>query len=632
MNLAMSSAKDTQPRRKTVRFSGDSGDGIQLQGQQFTLSAAASGFDLATLPDFPAEIRAPTGTRFGVSAFQIQFGGERVTTPGDAPDVLVAFNPAALITNIDALPPGALIIVDSSTFTERRLKRAELNSNPLTDGTLRDFQVKEIDISGLTAEALADSGLGSKDIVRSKNFWVLGLVLWMFEQSREPTIKWIRGKFANNKTVCNANIAAINAGHIYGEAVEEGSLERLSLPSAPLLATEYRTVTGAEALSLGLVAASEQADLDMMFCSYPITPASSLFHHLAGLERLGISTFQAEDEIAAICSALGASFAGKLGITSSSGPGISLKTEAIGLAVAAELPLLIINSQRAGPSTGMPTKTEQSDLYQAVYGRNADTPVPVIAAKSPADCFDAAIEAVTIALRHMTPVFLMTDAYIATASELWPLPDLGAYPKITTTKPDPDKANEIFARNPETFARVWATPGDSNHIHRIGGIETDINTGHISYEPENHQAMANMRLAKTASVASFIPAQKPDLGDNFGIALVTWGSSYGAAHQAVKTCMERGVQVGHLHLRHLNPLPSDLGAVLATYDQVLVAELNSGQLATLIRDQLLIDVRQLNQITGKPFSVSTIIKAIKDIEAMEKLAVTEQEQPVQQHG
>lgn len=622
----MSSAKNTKHRRKVVRFAGDSGDGIQIQGQQFTLASAAYGFDLATLPDFPAEIRAPVGTRFGVSAFQIQFGGERITTPGDAPDVLVAFNPAALITNIDALAPGAMIIVDESTFTTQRLKRAELDSNPLTDGTLKNVRVKKIDISGLTAEALSGSGLGSKDTARCKNFWVLGLILWMFGQSREPTIKWLSTKFSQNATVLNANITALNAGHIYGEAMEAEGFEQQSLPRAPLLAAEYRTVTGAEALSLGLVAASEQAGLDMMFCSYPITPASSLLHHLAGLERLGISTFQAEDEISAVCSAIGASFAGKLGITSSSGPGIALKTEAIGLAVATELPLLIINSQRAGPSTGMPTKTEQSDLYQAIYGRNADTPVPVIATKSPADCFDAAIEAVTIALRHMTPVFLMTDAYIANASELWPLPDLSSYPKITTTKPDQGKAQEIFSRNPKTFARVWATPGDANHMHRIGGIETDINTGHISYEPDNHQAMTNMRFAKVASVATYIPKTKPDSGGDSGVALVTWGSTYGAAHQAVRTCLERGFQVGHFHLRHLNPLPQDLGEMLATYDHVLVAEINNGQLLTVIRDQLLIDAQQLNQVTGRPFSVSTITAAIK------RLAESSQEEKVRQHG
>ena len=619
------SAPEIQPRKKVVRFAGDSGDGIQLQGQQFTLSAASSGFDLATLPDFPAEIRAPAGTRFGVSAFQIQFGGERITTPGDTPDVLVALNPAALITNISDLEPGALIIVDGGAFTDQRLKRADLDTNPLTDGTLQSFRVKEIDINRLTAEALADSGLGSKDVGRCKNFWVLGLILWMFAQTREPVLDWIKSKFAQNEKVLQANISAVHAGHIYGEAMEEEGLEQQILPQAPLLASEYRTITGAEALALGLVAAGEQADLEMLFCSYPITPASSLLHHLAGLERLGLSTFQAEDEIAAVCAAIGASYAGKLGITSSSGPGIALKTEAIGLAVAVELPLLIINSQRAGPSTGMPTKTEQGDLYQAVYGRNADTPIPVIAAKTPSDCFDAAIEAVTIALRHMTPVILLTDAYIASASELWPLPDLTAYPRIATTKPPPGEVKAIFNRDPETLARVWATPGDPNHIYRIGGIESDIETGHISYEPENHQAMTDMRQHKIERVAAFIPPSKPDSGEAGGIALVTWGSTYGAAHQAVKSCLAGGIQVGHIHLHHLSPLPSDLDAVLGAYDSVLVAEMNTGQLATLLRDKLLIEVQQLNQVTGHPFTVSRLQKAI------EALAETTDKQ-VQQHG
>jgi 2-oxoglutarate/2-oxoacid ferredoxin oxidoreductase subunit alpha len=419
-----------------VRFAGDSGDGIQLQGQQFTTASALSGHDLATLPDFPAEIRAPAGTRFGVSAFQIQFGGKRITTPGDAPDVLIAFNPAALVVNVPALVPGSLIIVDSGAFTKKRLSHAELDANPLEDGSLSEFDVYPVDISNLTQQAVKPLGLGTKDSLRCKNFWALGLALWMFDQPRDATVEWINSKFRRNKAVREANLAALNAGHAYGETAEIGHvLEREPLPQAPLKAAEYRTITGAEAMALGLVAAAELAETDALFCSYPITPASAILHELAGMQDTGVATFQAEDEIAAVCAAIGASFAGKLGITSSSGPGVALKTEGIGLAIATELPLLIINSQRAGPSTGMPTKTEQSDLYQAVYGRNADTPVPVLAARSAADCFDTAIEAVRVALRHMTPVMLLTDGYIANASELWPLPDFDAYAAIETTRP-----------------------------------------------------------------------------------------------------------------------------------------------------------------------------------------------------
>lgn len=604
--------RENLKRTHIVRFAGDSGDGIQLQGQQFTLASAFSGYDLATLPDFPAEIRAPVGTRFGVSAFQIQFGAERVTTPGDEPDVLVAFNPAALITNYQYLSAGATIIVDSSAFTRQKLKRAALETNPLEDGTLKGFQVLPIDISKLTAEAVAPLGLSTKDAGRCKNFWALGLVLWLFTQSRETSIEWINSKFAQAPKIRDANIAALNGGHIYAEATEAPELQRQSTPAAPFVAAEYRTITGAEALALGLVAAGEQADLSMLFCSYPITPASSILHYLAGLEHIGLGTFQAEDEIAAVCAAIGASFAGKLGITSSSGPGIALKTEAIGLAVAAELPLVIINSQRSGPSTGMPTKTEQGDLYQAVYGRNADTPLPVLAARSPADCFDAAIEAVRIATRHMTPVMLLTDAYISNATELWALPDLASYPKIETHKPAEAEKRDLFDRDAVTHARLWATPGSAQYVHRIGGLERDIKSGHISYEPDNHQAMTDMRAAKLDSVAQFIPQQKVDQGQPGQLALLTWGSVYGAAHQAVKDCLEQNMSVAHIHLRHLNPLPTNLKMLLSGYDTVLIAELNNGQLATLIRDKLLLDVKQLNKVTGQPFSVSHIKQAIQD--------------------
>jgi 2-oxoglutarate/2-oxoacid ferredoxin oxidoreductase subunit alpha len=593
-----------------VRFAGDSGDGIQLQGQQFTLASALGGNDLATLPDFPAEIRAPVGTRYGVSAFQIHFGGERITSPGDTPDVLIAFNPAALVVNLAQLAPGALILVDEQAFTEQRLKRADLDRNPLEDGSLAAFQVVRIDISRLTEESVKPFGLGAKDSQRCKNFWALGLMLWMFDQPRESTIQWLERRFAD-PALRNANLAALNAGHAYGETAELARvLVQHPTPAAPLARAEYRTITGAEAVALGLLAAGELADTQVMFCSYPITPASSILHHLAGLEDAGVSTFQAEDEIAAICSAIGASYAGKLGVTSSSGPGIALKTEAMGLAVAAELPLVIVNSQRAGPSTGMPTKTEQSDLYQAVYGRNGDTPMPVLATRSPGDCFDTTIEAVRIALRHMTPVMLLTDGYIANASELWAIPDFDGYAAIATTRPDASATGSVFQRDPATQARIWAAPGDRRFIYRVGGIEKDIHTGNISYDAANHQAMTDMRSNKIASVADFIPDQTLEQGSTGGLAIVAWGSTYGTLHQAVLESLRAGLDVGQIHLRYINPLPKNLGALLARFDAILVPELNTGQLATLLRDKLLVPVHQLNKVTGQPFTVHEVRQAI----------------------
>ncbi len=605
----MAAQSDTIPDKTSyvVRFAGDSGDGIQLQGQQFTIASALGGHDLATLPDFPAEIRAPTGTRYGVSAFQIQFGGDRITTPGDAPDVLIAFNPAALVVNLPHLQDGATIITDENAYTTQRLKRADLDDNPLENGSLDRFTVHAVPISDLTQEAVKAHGLGTKDSLRCKNFWALGLMLWLFDQPRDATRQWISIKFARDEQVRSANLAALDAGHAYGETMELAhQVHQHPTPQAPLADVEYRTLTGAEALSLGLVAAGELADIGLLFCSYPITPASSVLHHLAGLEDAGVATFQAEDEIAAVCAAIGASYGGKLGLTSSSGPGIALKTEAIGLAVAAELPLVVVNSQRAGPSTGMPTKTEQSDLYQAVYGRNGDTPIPVIASRSPADCFDVAIEAVRIALRHMTPVILLTDGYIANASELWALPDYEQYAAIDHHQPDPDAAGDVFERDPATHARVWAHPGLPGFVYRVGGIEKDLHSGNISYDPANHQAMTDLRRAKVESVADFIPDQRIDNGVDHGLAVVAWGSTYGTVAQAVREALNEGLNVGHVHIRHINPLPRNLGGLLAGYDRVLVPELNDGQMATLLRDKLLVEVTQLNKVTGQPLTVSEV--------------------------
>ena len=546
-----------------------------------------------------------------MSAFQIQFGGERITTPGDAPDVLIAFNPAALVVNLPHLEPGALVLVDEGSFTAQRLKRADLASNPMDDGSLDDFHVVPVDISHLTVESVKEFGLGTKDSLRCKNFWALGLVLWMFDQPREPTLAWINTKFHKLPAVRDANLAALNAGHAYGETAQLSHLlSQETIPEAALDSVEYRTITGAEALSLGLVAAAELADRDMLFCSYPITPASALLHHLADLEDVGVATFQAEDEVAAVCSAIGASYAGKIGVTSSSGPGVALKSEAIGLAVATELPLVIVNSQRAGPSTGMPTKTEQSDLYQAVYGRNADTPVPVVASRSPADCFETAIEAVRIAVRHMTPVMLLTDGYLANASELWPIPDFDSAQPIE--RPDLEHGN-VFERKPETLARQWAAPGDVGFRHRVGGIERDIVSGNISYEADNHQQMTDMRASKLASVAEFIGDQQVDQGLDSGLAVIAWGSTYGTLFKAVRQCIAEGYAVGHIHLRYIHPLPANLAALLGSFDDILVPELNNGQLATVLRDKLGVTVRQLNQVSGQPFQVGAVAEAIRSL-------------------
>lgn len=596
---------------QVARFAGDSGDGIQLQGQQFASASALAGRDLSTLSEFPAEIRAPAGTRYGVSAFQIQFGGEPVASPGDAPDVLLAFNPAALAVNLPLLEPGALIVVDDNAFTARRLKRAGLAANPLEDGSLASFQVCRIEISRLTLAAVEPFGLSGKDSSRCKNFWALGLALWLFDQPRDAAIRWIRAKFPGGDALGEANLAALHAGHAYGETAElQHRLVRRPLPEAPLAAAEYRALTGADALALGLAAAGELADLEVLFCSYPITPASALLHRLAGWRDAGVATFQAEDEIAAICAAIGASYAGRLGVSASSGPGMALKAEALGLAIAAELPLLVIDAQRAGPSTGMPTKPEQSDLHQALYGRHGDAPLPVLAARSPGDCFDAVIEAARIALRHMTPTILLTDGYLAHASELWPIPDLERYPAIGHRQPGSGEASDIWRRDGATGARLWAVPGDARHIHRVSGLEKDLRTGSISYDAANHQAMTDLRREKVERVADWIPEQRADQGPEGGLAVVAWGSTYGALHQAVKECLADGLSVAHIHLRHLNPLPRNLGSLLARYEQVLVPELNAGQLAGLLRDRLLIPAKQFNKVAGQPLAVGEAKAAI----------------------
>lgn len=614
--LADQQAQTTNaPEAVVVRFAGDSGDGMQLTGGQFTLSTALAGNDLATFPDFPAEIRAPQGTLFGVSAFQINFGSTEIDTAGDAPDVLVAMNPAALKTNVGALKPGGLIIADTGEFNKRNLEKAKYDVNPLEDGSLAKWQLLAFDISALTLESVKPFGLGNKEALRCKNMWTLGLALWMFDRDRAPLIDWLKGKFAKNQVLADANIAALNAGHAYGETAElGGQIKKIHLDPVASPPGLYRTVTGADAIALGLVAGAQLAELPMFFGGYPITPASSILHSLVRLKEFGVTTFQAEDEIAAICAAIGASYAGQLGVTSSSGPGIALKGEAMGLAVMTELPLVIVNSQRGGPSTGLPTKTEQSDLYQAVYGRNGDAPIPVIAARSPSDAFDCAIEACRIAVQYMTPVILLTDGYIANAAEPWKVPDPATFTpfpvQFLTEKNGGDTL--LPYKRDEKGARPWIKAGTPGLMHRIGGIEKAVDTGHLDYSPANHQAQTDARKAKVDGIAKGIPAQEVTLGTEGGkLAVVGWGSTYGPIHQAVRRARTKGLDVSHIHVRHVWPLPENLGDLLKGYDRVLVPEMNTGQFKTVLRDQYLVDAKPLTKTSGQPFTIAEIEAAIE---------------------
>ena len=594
-----------------IRIAGDSGDGIQLMGSQFAVSTALAGADFATFPDYPAEIRAPVGTTFGVSAYQINLGGGPITTAGDAPDVLVAFNPAALRVSLPMLDKGALVIVNNDTFTARNLAKAGYDNDPREDGTLNDYQVVAADISHLNLEAVKEFGLSKSEGGRCKNFYALGMLLWMFDRELPSVEEWINRRLAGTPTMRDANIKALHAGHAFAETAElSANLSQIRLPTADMTPGNYRSITGAEALALGLAAAGELADRAVMFCSYPITPASPLLHRLTHLAELGVGTFQAEDEIAAIGAAIGASYGGMIGVTSSSGPGIALKTEAMGLAVSAELPLVIVNWQRGGPSTGLPTKTEQSDLYQAVYGRNGDTPIPVLSASTSGECFEMAIEATRIALRHMTPVILLADGYLSNAAEPWRIPDMSHFEPITTNPvPDTDHSPQrrAFTRNAKSLGRAWVTPGMPGLMHRIGGLEKDIDSGHISYDPTNHQRMTDLRAAKVDAVAEFIDdqliEQGPDSGD---LVVVGWGSTYGPIYQAT-----RRTGVSFIHLRHLNPLPKNLGELLARFDKVLVPEMNDGQLTTLLRANLRVEPVSFTKVTGQPFLIRELVEKIE---------------------
>ena len=604
-----------------VRMAGDSGDGIQLMGTRFAVSTALAGADFATFPDYPAEIRAPVGTLFGVSAYQINLGSCAITTAGDSPDVLVAFNPAALKVSLPLLEPGALIVLNSDSFTARNLARAGYEHDPREDGTVEGYRCIAPDITRLNLESIKTFGLSKSDGDRCKNFWALGVLLWMFERDVTPVEDWIRRRLGKQPTLRDANIAALHAGHAYGETTElSASMPRYHIDKAKMQQGDYRSVTGADSLALGIAAAGELADRSVMFCSYPITPSSPLLHKLTLLEETGVGTFQAEDEIAAVCAAIGASYGGMIGVTSSSGPGIALKTEAIGLAVSAELPLVIVNWQRGGPSTGLPTKTEQSDLFQAVYGRNGDTPVPVLAAASSEDCFTMAVEAVRIALRHMTPVILLVDGYVSNASEPWKIPD------ITTLEPiehhaapapctDQDAQRQAFRRDEESFGRPWIVPGMDGLMHRIGGLEKDIETGHISYDPINHQRMTDLRQAKVDVVANYIPAQSLEIdADQNEIVIVGWGSTYGPIYQAT---VETGVSF--THLRHINPLPANLAELLGQFDTVLVPEMNNGQLAALLREKLCLETVSFPKVSGQPFQISELVDRIESLKMESEL-------------
>ena len=597
-----------------IRFAGDSGDGMQLSGSQFALESALAGSDIATFPDYPAEIRAPAGTTYGVSTFQIHFGALDIKTSGDELDVLVALNPAALKMNIGDLRIGGMILADTASFTDRNLKKAGYDSNPLTDDTVAPFQVVMLDITGLTEEAVKDCGVSKKDARRSKNLWTLGLMLWMYGRDRQATVEWLKQKFAKSPEIAAANVAALNAGHAFGETAEMPSdVVGYTVGKADVEPGLYRTVTGTEATAWGLVAGMHAAGLEtLVFGSYPITPASPLLHALARLKGFGVITFQAEDEIAAICSAIGASYGGALGVTSSSGAGLALKTEALGLAVGVELPLVIVNSQRAGPSTGMPTKAEQADLFQAVYGRHGDSPLAVIAAATPTDCFEVAIEAVRLATKYMTPVIMMSDAYLASAAEPWEIPDVEDLPSFPVEFRRDAGGFHPFLRDPETLARPWAKPGTPGLEHRIGGLEKNYDSGDISYDAENHERMTQTRAAKISGIANDIPEQPVELGEEHGeLAVVGWGSSYGPIYQAVAAARDDGLDASHIHLRYLSPFPRNLGELLRGFNQILVPEMNTGQLVTMLRSTYLIPAEGLSKIQGKPFKIVEIADAIR---------------------
>lgn len=596
--------------RVTIRFAGDSGDGMQLAGLQFTNTSAVFGNDVSTVPDFPAEIRAPAGSIPGVSAFQVSFSSYDIHTPGDQPDVLVAMNPAALKAHLADLPKGGTLIVNTDEFTEANLKKAAYTQNPLEDGSLAGWRVIRVPITSMNARALADSGLNTKEIDRSKNFFALGLMFWLYERPLEPTIRWINEKFSKNPVVRDANIATLKAGYNFGETAELFPVH-YRVPPAKLPPGRYRNITGNEATALGFLAASKLSGLPLFYGSYPITPASDILQELARFKNFGVKTFQAEDEIAAIGSAIGAAFGGQLGLTGTSGPGLALKSEALGLAVMVELPIVVACIQRSGPSTGMPTKTDQADLLQAMFGRNGECPVAVVAPATPAECFTYALESFRIALRHMTPTVFLSDGYLGTGAEPWLVPDIADLPRIEVKFATDPATFKPYARDPQTLARPWAIPGTPGLEHRIGGLEKADITGNVSYDADNHNKMTHLRAEKVARIADDIPELQIGTGPNEGELLVLgWGSTYGAIRTAVERALAKGQSVAHAHLRYLNPFPRNLGEVLLRFEKVLIPELNLGQLALLVRGAYLVPAEKLNKVSGRPFFVSEISEKI----------------------
>ena len=601
---------NTQPAPRhgaVVRFAGDSGDGMQLAGTRFTATAALAGNDLATFPDYPAEIRAPAGTLGGVSAFQVHFGDHEILTPGDSPDVLVAMNPAALKTNLGDLPKGGTLIINSGAFTKKNLEHAKYENDPRETGELEAYSCIEVDANDITLKAVDGLGLDRRAALRSRNFFALGLLYWLFERDTKKTEEWIAAKYAKDEGVKEANTRALKAGYNYGDT-HELAVVPYRIPEAKLKPGHYRNISGNEALGLGLMAAADRSGLKLFYSGYPITPASDILHFLSRHKAHGVRTFQAEDEIAAICAAIGASYAGVLAVTASSGPGIALKTEGMGLAVILETPLVIINVQRGGPSTGLPTKVEQTDLNQVLYGRSGEAPLPVVAAQSPGDCFDTVIEAARIAIRYMTPVVVLSDAYLANGTEPWHIPTIADIPAMAVEFAKQNGAEFLPYKRDEKLARPWAIPGTPGLEHRIGGLEKEDLTGNISYDGDNHEKMVRLRAQKIAQI------DVPDAevyGEPSGDLLVLgWGGTFGAIRETVRSVRERGHAVSHVHLRHLNPLPKNLGQLLSNFKQVIVPELNSGQLAQILRAKYLLDIQSLNKIQGKPFSVSEISDAL----------------------
>ncbi|MCV2490454.1 2-oxoacid:acceptor oxidoreductase subunit alpha [Geodermatophilus sp. YIM 151500] len=603
--------------RVVIRLAGDSGDGMQLTGNRFTSETASFGNDLSTLPNFPAEIRAPTGTLPGVSSFQLHFADHDIMTPGDAPDVLVAMNPAALKANISDLPGGGLLIADSDEFTPRNLAKVGYTENPLEDGSLEGWQVVSVPLTSLTLDALADSGLGKKEAERSKNMFTLGLLSWMYHRPTEGTVRFLERQFRRKPEIAAANITAFRAGFNYGETTEAFAVSYEVKP-APMAPGRYRNISGNQALAFGLVAAGQRSGLPVFLGAYPITPASDILHELSKHKAFGVRTFQAEDEIAGIGAALGAAFGGALGVTTTSGPGISLKSETIGLAVMTELPLVVVDVQRGGPSTGLPTKTEQSDLLQAMFGRNGEAPLPVIAPRSPGDCFDAALEAARIALTYRTPVVLLSDGYLANGAEPWAIPDVDSLPDLRVdfaTEPNGEDGTFLpYLRDPETLARAWAVPGTAGLQHRIGGLEKADKTGNISYDPANHDLMTRTRQAKIDGIAADIPATEVEDPDGDArVAVVGWGSTYGPIGAACRRIRRSGRSIAQIHLRHVNPMPADLGDVLRRYDRVVCPEMNMGQLALLLRAKYLVDVESHTQVRGLPFRAAELAAVLQGV-------------------